>query len=149
MTVGSHTHSHALLDRLPDADLADELDRSIDLIGERVGVAAVHFAYPKAVMGSPAADRAVRARFASAALAGGRANRPGRTDPHRLARTPVQVSDGERWFRRKAGGGLALEETIRGRREPPPLLGRHHLTPHPFWDSAALRARAPKVRGTG
>ena len=64
-------------------------------------------------MGSAAADRAVRERFASAALAGGRANRPGRTDVHRLARTPVQVSDGETWFRRKARGGLALEETIR------------------------------------
>ncbi len=114
VTVGSHTHSHALLDRLPDSDVADELDRSIDLIGERVGVAATHFAYPKAVMGSAVADRAVRERFASAALAGGRANRPGRTDAHRLARTPVQVSDGETWFRRKARGGLALEETIRG-----------------------------------
>lgn len=113
VTVGSHTHSHALLDRLPDADVAGELDRSIDLIGERVGVAVGHFAYPKAVMGSAAADRAVRERFASAALAGGRANRPGRTDAHRLARTPVQLSDGETWFRRKARGGLALEETIR------------------------------------
>ena len=79
----------------------------------RVGVAATHFAYPKALMGSPAADRAVRARFASAALAGGRVNRPGHTDEHRLARTPVQLSDGERWFRRKAHGGLALEESIR------------------------------------
>ena len=114
VTVGSHTHSHALLDRLPDAEVADELDRSIDLIGERIGVTVGHFAYPKAVMGSPAADRAVRERFASAALAGGRVNRPGRTDAHRLARTPVQLSDGETWFRRKARGGLALEETIRG-----------------------------------
>lgn len=113
VTVGSHTHSHALLDRLPAPAVADELDRSIELIGERLGVTAAHFAYPKALMGSPAADRAVRDRFASAALAGGRANRPGRTDAHRLARTPVQVSDGTRWFRRKAHGGLALEESIR------------------------------------
>ena len=113
VTVGSHTHSHALLDRLPDAQVLGELDRSIDLVGERVGVVAAHFAYPKAVMGSGAADRAVRDRFVSAALAGGHANRPGRTDAHRLARTPIQVSDGDRWFRRKARGGWALEESIR------------------------------------
>jgi peptidoglycan/xylan/chitin deacetylase (PgdA/CDA1 family) len=111
--VGSHTHAHALLDRLAPDRVDAELDRSIELIGEHLGVRAAHFAYPKAVMGSAAADRAVRERFASAALAGGLANRPGRTDAHRLARTPVQVSDGERWFRRKARGGLALEETIR------------------------------------
>jgi peptidoglycan/xylan/chitin deacetylase (PgdA/CDA1 family) len=113
VTVGSHTHSHALLDRLPDPQVGGELDRSVDLIGARLGVDATHFAYPKAVMGSLAADRAVRERFVSAALAGGRANRPGRTDAHRLARSPVQVSDGERWFRRKARGGLALEEAVR------------------------------------
>lgn len=113
VTVGSHTHSHALLDRLPDALIPDELDRSIDLVGERLGVSADHFAYPRAVMGSPAADRAVRARFRSAALAGGRANLPGATDVHRLARTPVQISDGDAWFRRKARGGMALEESIR------------------------------------
>ena len=30
VTVGSHTHTHALLDRLPDDEVAGELDRSID-----------------------------------------------------------------------------------------------------------------------
>ena len=113
VTIGSHTHTHALLDRLDPTLVGPELDRSIDLIGERLGVVARHFAYPKALMGSPAADRAVRERFASAAVAGGRANRPGRTDPWRLARTPVQVDDGTRWFARKAHGGLAFEETVR------------------------------------
>lgn len=113
VTIGSHTHTHALLDRLPADAVPDELDRSIDLIGAQLGVRATHFAYPKAVAGSPAADAAVRARFASAALAGGHVNRRLRTDMYRLARTPVQVSDGETWFRRKARGGLALEETMR------------------------------------
>ena len=113
VSVGSHTHTHALLDRLPAALVPAELDRSIDLVGEHLGVTAIDFAYPRAVMGSPAADRAVRARFRSAALAGGHPNRPGSTDLHRVARTPVQVSDGEAWFRRKALGGMALEEAIR------------------------------------
>jgi len=113
VTIGSHTHTHAILDRIPDAEVASELDRSIGLITDRLEVLPTHFAYPKAVMGSPGADRAVRRRFVSAALAGGHTNRPGTTDPFRLARMPVQVSDGEAWFRRKAFGGMALEESIR------------------------------------
>jgi peptidoglycan/xylan/chitin deacetylase (PgdA/CDA1 family) len=113
VTIGSHTHTHALLDRLPAAAVAGELDRSIGLIGERLGVDARHFAYPKALAGSPAADRAVRARFASAALAGTRANPYGRTDPHRLARSPVQVEDGLAYFARKAAGGMRLEDELR------------------------------------
>ena len=113
VTVGSHTHTHALLDRLPEVEVADELDRSVELIGERLGVRAEHFAYPKAVPGSPAAEDALRRRFRSAALAGTRVNPYGATDPHRLARSPVQVSDGATWFHRKAAGGMALEDTLR------------------------------------
>jgi peptidoglycan/xylan/chitin deacetylase (PgdA/CDA1 family) len=111
--VGSHTHRHALLDRLPAPEVDDELDRSIDLIGERLGMRAAHFAYPKALMGSAAADAAVRARFDSAAVAGTRVNVAGATDPHRLARSPVQLSDGMRWFRHKVAGGMAFEDTLR------------------------------------
>jgi peptidoglycan/xylan/chitin deacetylase (PgdA/CDA1 family) len=113
LTVGSHTHTHALLDRLPVERVDDELDRSVALIGERLGVPPDHFAYPKASPGSPAAERAVRARFRSAALAGTRANPYGRTDPFRLARSPIQVADGMQWFERKSRGGMALEDTLR------------------------------------
>jgi peptidoglycan/xylan/chitin deacetylase (PgdA/CDA1 family) len=113
VSIGSHTHRHVLVDRTPPKEVDDELDRSIGLIGERLGVSAAHFAYPKAVPGSSAADRAIRARFRSAALAGTRPNRFGATDPYRLARSPVQVSDGMRWFVRKARGGLALEDRVR------------------------------------
>lgn len=113
ITIGSHTHTHALLDRLADAEIADELDRSIDLIGEHVGAAPRHFAYPKALPPSPAADRAVRARFDSAAIAGTRPNVYGDTDVHLLRRSPVQRSDGNTWFRRKAAGGMGLEDLVR------------------------------------
>ena len=113
LTVGSHTHTHALLDRLAPELVDDELARSIDLIGARLGVEAAHFAYPKANAGSPAAERAVRARFRSAALAGTRPNPYGHTDPHRLSRSPIQVADGMEWFRRKAEGGMALEDALR------------------------------------
>jgi peptidoglycan/xylan/chitin deacetylase (PgdA/CDA1 family) len=111
--VGSHTHSHQLLDRLPPEQVPEELDRSIELIGEQLGREALDFAYPKALLGSPAAERAVRARFRSAAVAGTHANRYGATDPHRLARSPVQVGDGMTWFRRKVAGGMGLEDDLR------------------------------------
>jgi peptidoglycan/xylan/chitin deacetylase (PgdA/CDA1 family) len=114
VTIGSHTHSHALLHRLPANAVPGELDRSIELIAERLGVPARHFAYPKALVGSAGAQLAVRARFASAALAGTRPNLYGRTDPYRLARSPVQVDDGVRFFERKARGGMRLEDDIRG-----------------------------------
>jgi peptidoglycan/xylan/chitin deacetylase (PgdA/CDA1 family) len=112
VTVGSHTHDHLLLDRLPADRIEAELDRSIDLLADHLGAAPDHFAYPKAVAGSAAAEAAVRGRFRTAVLAGTRANRPG-ADPHRLMRSPVQPSDGERFFRAKADGGLGLEDDAR------------------------------------
>lgn len=111
--VGSHTHHHRLLDRLPAAEVADELDRSIELLTERLGRAPLDFAYPKALLGSPEAERAVRDRFRSASVAGTRPNPFGATDPHRLARSPIQVGDGMRWFGRKAAGGMGLEDSLR------------------------------------
>ncbi len=114
VTLGSHTHHHALMDRLPVPDIADELDRSIQLLGERVGIQAEHFCYPKALLGSPPAQAAVRERFRSATLAGTRSNAAG-ADPYRLARSPIQASDGQRWFRLKARGGLGTEDRLRER----------------------------------
>jgi peptidoglycan/xylan/chitin deacetylase (PgdA/CDA1 family) len=115
VTLASHTDGHVLLDRVTPAAAAGELDRSRDLIAERAGVPADHFAYPKAVLASPAVEPLVRERFRSAALGGNRANRYGATDPHRLARSVIQRRDGMRFFARKAAGGMALEETARRR----------------------------------
>jgi len=113
ITIGSHTHSHWLLDRLAPAALEADLDRSSELITTCLGVAPVHFAYPKAIPGSPQAEIAVRRRFRTAALAGSRVNRPGHTDLHRLWRTPIQRSDGDDDFAAKAAGGLRLEGELR------------------------------------
>jgi peptidoglycan/xylan/chitin deacetylase (PgdA/CDA1 family) len=114
ITVGSHTHSHALLDRVSPEDAADELDRSKQLIEDKLGVAVRHFAYPKAVPPtSSEVEALVRDRFRSAALAGNRPNAYGHTDIHRLCRTPIQVSDGLGFFRRKALGGMVLEDRFR------------------------------------
>jgi peptidoglycan/xylan/chitin deacetylase (PgdA/CDA1 family) len=117
--IGSHTHTHRLLDRVPRAEAAAELDRSIDLIGERLGQPALDFSYPKAVPARDDVARLVRDRFRSAALAGTRVNpyrceQPARaTDPHRLARSPIQVSDGMDFFARKLAGGMGLEAAFR------------------------------------
>ena len=115
VTLGSHTHTHALLDRIDPVDAAGELDRSVELIGERVGVTVDHFAYPKAVAPSPEVEPLVRTRFRSAALGGNRANGYGSTDLHRLARSVIQRRDGMRFFTHKARGGMALEEVARRR----------------------------------
>ena len=113
VAIGSHTHTHALLDRRPVRQVADELDRSIELIGERLGSPPLHFAYPKALAGSSEAAKEVRERFKSAALAGTRPNSYRRTDPFRLSRSPVQVDDGLRFFERKIRGGMRLEDDVR------------------------------------
>jgi peptidoglycan/xylan/chitin deacetylase (PgdA/CDA1 family) len=117
--VGSHTHRHVLLDRISPAVAADELDRSVGLIADRLGRPPLDFAYPKAVAGTPENARLVRDRFRSAALAGTRVNpyasskSSRRTDPQRLARSPIQVSDGMQYFERKLAGGMALEDSFR------------------------------------
>lgn len=113
VTIGSHTHSHWLLDRLDPSVIGDDLDRSIELLGEHLGVTAAHFAYPKALPGSPAAEIAVRRRFRTAALAASRVNKPGATDLHRLWRTPVQRTDDAEHFALKAAGGMRLEGELR------------------------------------
>lgn len=111
-TIGSHTHRHLLLDRLAASEVDEELDRSIELLADRSGVEARHFCYPKAVAGSAVAEAAVRRRFRTAVLAGTRTNQPG-VDLHRLQRSPIQRSDGLRWFRRKASGGMRGEDDLR------------------------------------
>ncbi len=113
ITVGSHTHTHALLDRASPAVVAAELDISNGLIEDRLGVIAAHFAYPKSLNGSPAACHAVAERFRSAALAGTRPNRYGATDPFRIARSPIQDGDGMKWFHAKVAGGMVFEDGVR------------------------------------
>jgi peptidoglycan/xylan/chitin deacetylase (PgdA/CDA1 family) len=113
VTVGSHTHTHRLLDRVDGAVAADELDRSTGLIEDQLGIRCEHFAYPKALLASPAAEVEVRRRFRTAAVARTRPNRYRATDRHRLTRSPVQVQDGMRWFRHKLAGGMGLEDDLR------------------------------------
>jgi hypothetical protein len=116
-TIGSHTHTHRVLAGATAAEAADELDRSIGLIEDRIGVAGRHFAYPKAIAPSPAAEVVVRRRCDTAALAGNRVNVPGRTDRYRLGRHGLTVADDLTSFERKVRGGAWLEGWLRERRD--------------------------------
>lgn len=112
-TIGSHTHTHPMFDRLEPQAAAQELDRSIGLLQDRLGVAVNHFAYPRAVRGRTAVEAEVRARFASAVLAGGRTNPWKGSDLYRLSRAPVHRRDLPAVVASKSEGGMRLEGTMR------------------------------------
>jgi len=109
--IGSHTHTHADLDRLPAPAVEDELRRSRDLIEEHVGAPCRAFAYPHAVF-SPGAEAAVRRHYETAAVGGWRKNIGGALDPYRIARVPITRADGDRFFRAKVRGRMAAEAVL-------------------------------------
>ncbi|MFP5578645.1 MAG: polysaccharide deacetylase family protein [Acidimicrobiia bacterium] len=111
--IGSHTHTHALLDRIPAGDAAHELDRSIAMVESHLGVTPIHFAYPKALLGSPQNEHEVRKRFRTATIGRTRPNPWTGSDLHRLTRSPIQTSDGMEFFERKVRGGMRLENDVR------------------------------------
>lgn len=105
VTIGSHTHSHVDLRRASERETEEEMLRSRDLIEGRIGQSCMHFAYPWG-KASLEADRAARRWFSTAALDAWRTNRSGRTDAHRLGRTPVFRGDAGLFFRAKYRGRL-------------------------------------------
>jgi peptidoglycan/xylan/chitin deacetylase (PgdA/CDA1 family)/O-antigen ligase len=111
VTIGSHTHGHADLSRVSEAEAEDEMRRSRDLVEDHLSRPCGHFAYPWAVS-SAAADRAARRTFRTAALEAWRTNRRGRIDPYRLGRTPILRSDGPFFFRAKVAGILDGEALV-------------------------------------
>jgi len=116
-TIGSHTHTHHVLARSSAAEADAEIERSVALIEDRVGVPCRHFAYPKAVAPSPAAEVVVRRRFTTATLAGNRPNEIGRCDLHRLGRHALSTADDVAAFERKVRGGARLEGALRATRD--------------------------------
>ncbi len=116
-TIGSHTHTHRVLAGATTQVAAEELDRSIATIEGHLGIPCRHFAYPKAIAPSAAADVVVRRRCHTAALAGNRANVAGTTDLHRLGRHALTVADDDASFARKLAGGMWLEGWLRERRD--------------------------------
>jgi peptidoglycan/xylan/chitin deacetylase (PgdA/CDA1 family) len=111
VTVGSHTHSHADLSRTSEAEAEEEMARSKNLIEDNLQLSCRHFAYPWAVA-SPAAERAARRLFETAALDAWKTNRRGRTNPYRLGRTPILRSDGDGLFFRAKTVGILDRESL-------------------------------------
>lgn len=109
--IGSHTHTHADLDRVPAAVSEDELRRSRDLIEDHVGAPCTDFAYPHAVF-SRHAETAVRRHYETAAVGGWRKNLAGSIDPYRITRVPITRADGDRFFRAKVRGRMAAEAVL-------------------------------------
>ena len=116
-TIGSHTHTHRVLDVASAAETAAEIARSAGAIEDRLELPCRHFAYPKAIAPSPAAEIVVRRQFSTASLAGNVINRIGVTDLHRLGRHAVTIADDDECFRRKVEGGMRLEGWLRERRD--------------------------------
>lgn len=46
-TVGGHSHTHAILSFLPQDNLEEELDTSLNLLHEMAGVSSRHYSYPE------------------------------------------------------------------------------------------------------
>jgi len=115
-TIGSHTHSHRVLAEATAVEARREADQSIGLLLDRLGRQVRHFAYPKAVAPSPAAEVVIRRRFATAVLAGNRTIRPD-SDPHRLGRHALTRADDFESFARKVAGGMVLEGWLRETRD--------------------------------
>lgn len=91
VTLGGHTHSHAVLSFLSETDLAWELDTSLALLRDRGGVGPTHYSYPEGLAHcySPAVIVALKARgvrCCPTAIDG--INGPG-TDPFELRRVSV------------------------------------------------------------
>ncbi len=115
VTIASHTHSHAVLDKLTPEQADAELSRARGLIQDRLGVSGDHFAYPKGVFGGTEVETVVARHHASAALAANGCNPYGATNPLRLERSPIQRSDSPRFFRSKVDNGLRFEGQMRNR----------------------------------
>lgn len=88
-TLGSHGHTGATLARASSTSASGEINRSIELIATRTGRTPAHFAYPRAMAGSPEAREVVREHFHSAMVGKGRSNPVGRTDIYRLVRFAI------------------------------------------------------------
>lgn len=113
LEVGAHTHSHPDLRHIDRATIAEELELNDRLILRQLGTRPRHFAYPYGFW-SESADEIVRSRYETATL-GGSPNPGEAPDKFLLHRYPVQLSDGQRFFKSRLRGGLRLEEALRRR----------------------------------
>ena len=103
VTIGNHTHTHALPEKLS----VEELDRCSELLDHHLGVTPEHYCFTWGVP-VPGAVPLLAARFRSAATGIAGRNQPA-TDRLLLHRVPVRGTDPLPFFRAKLRGGLGAE----------------------------------------
>jgi peptidoglycan/xylan/chitin deacetylase (PgdA/CDA1 family) len=113
LTVGAHTHSHVDLRDASRDRIEYEIGTSNDLIRDRLGVVPRHFAYPWGYWGPEAHDVVLRSY--ETAVLGGSPVWAHQSDPFRISRVPIQLSDGVIGFRSKLRRAGVVEERIRRR----------------------------------
>lgn len=101
--IGTHSHSHAQLDQLGDADLRDELCRSRELLQDHLGRPVTVMAYPYGYS-SARVRREVRACGYGAACAVANAVQTARHDPLTVPRLTVRASTSSDGFARALDG---------------------------------------------
>lgn len=111
LTVGAHTHTHLDLRHASGQQVEHEIGTSNQLIADRLGIDAKHFAYPWGYWSQTAHDVVAR-RYESAVL-GGAVRSTVLLDPQKVNRIPIQLSDGVIGFRAKLRTRGVAEERIR------------------------------------
>jgi peptidoglycan/xylan/chitin deacetylase (PgdA/CDA1 family) len=109
VTFGSHTMTHADLDKLDGEQTALELSRSREALQQRLKTSVRHFAYPRGIV-TRQAQEAARALYDTAvSIFDGDEIAARGYDAMRLKRVPVQRSDGRLLFRARLNGWLDAE----------------------------------------
>jgi hypothetical protein len=115
MTLGAHGYRHRELPGIDEREKEDELLRPLELFHERLGIAPVHYAYPRARWDA-ASEALVRRHYKTAAVAGFGKVKARSFHPHRIERIPILRGDGRLFFQAKFRGWLAGERAIHERR---------------------------------
>lgn len=112
VSFGAHTHNHLDLTRVPSDAARAEVERSHQVIADRIGTPPAHFAYPWGRV-NPSVRQIVGERFRTAVRGGCRKNPFGTFDLLTLWRRPIQQWDAGWLFRLKLDSYLDGEEYFR------------------------------------
>lgn len=105
ISFGSHTCTHPMLSELSDADSKREIVESKQRLEDKLGTAAVSFAYPNGNYGEREVDFVREAGYQHAVTVKPGVNRLG-ADPLQLRRTEVTDRDAAQEFAAKLDGAL-------------------------------------------
>jgi hypothetical protein len=108
VTIGSHTHSHEELKGISKEKIRNELERSKNLIKEKLGIAVKHFSYPRGKWDSKS-ELMVKQYCETAVIGGCSKCEPDSFDPYRILRIPICKSDGWYFFLAKVKGLMVRE----------------------------------------